>query len=91
MPKKTPEGYNILIYRLIDSDPSKLIFSNAVKSFCMFNDYRISEDLLTEGYIVIFDMKGIRLGHVTRVQFGALKTFMNYIQVKDFFKNCIIT
>lgn len=82
MPEKTPEGYNILIYRLVNTDPSKLQFAEAVKAFCMFNDYRISEDGLTEGYVVIFDMKGVKLGHLTRVQLGALRTFMIYIQVK---------
>lgn len=44
LPFKTPEGYNILVYRLSDSDPSKMHFGNAVKAFCMFNDVRISED-----------------------------------------------
>lgn len=80
MPKKTKDGYEILIYRLIDTDPSKIMFADAIKSFCMFNDVRISEDLLAEGYIVIFDMKGVRLGHITRVQLGPLKSFMAYIQ-----------
>lgn len=80
MPKKTKEGYEILIYRLIDTDPAKIIFADALKGFCMFNDIQLSEDLLAEGYIVIFDMKGVRLGHVSRVQFGPLKSFMSYIQ-----------
>lgn len=80
MPNKTKEGYEILIYRLIDTDPSKIIFADALKGFCMFNDIRLSEDLLAEGYVVVFDMKGVRLSHVARVQLGPLKSFMAYIQ-----------
>lgn len=80
MPKTTPEGYHILIYRLIDTDPSKVNFGDCMKSFCMFNDIRLSEDLLAEGYIVIFDMKGVKLSHLTRVQIGPLRSFMAYIQ-----------
>lgn len=80
MPNKTIEGYEILIYRLIETDPSKIIFADAIKGFCMFNDIRLSEDLLANGYVVIFDMKGVRLGHVSRVQLGPLKSFMTYIQ-----------
>lgn len=80
MPKTTKEGYQILIYRLIDTDPSKVLFADAIKGFCMFNDIRLSEDLLAEGYIVIFDMKGVRLAHVARVQLGPLRSFMSYIQ-----------
>lgn len=81
LPKLTKEGYRILCYRLSDYDPSKMNFGEAVKAFCMFNDVIISEDGPMEGYIVVFDMKGVRLGHLTRVQFGALRIFMAYIQV----------
>lgn len=80
MPKRTPDGYHILIYRLFDTEPAKLNFADAVKAFCMFNDYRISRDGLADGYVVVFDMKGIRLGHLSRVQLGAMRTFMAYIQ-----------
>lgn len=80
MPKKSKEGYEILIYRLVNTDPSKIMFAEAVKGFCMFNDIRLSEDLLAEGYVVIFDMKGVRLGHISRVQLGPLRSFMSYIQ-----------
>lgn len=80
MPKTTPEGYKMLIYRLVDTDPSKVHFDICIKGFCMFNDIQLSQDLLAEGYIVIFDMKGVKLGHITRVQFGPLRAFMAYIQ-----------
>lgn len=80
LPNKTPEGYEILIYRLVDTDPSKIMFSDCLKSFCMFNDIRLSEDYMADGYVVVMDMKGVRLGHVTRVQFGPLRSIMAYIQ-----------
>lgn len=80
MPKRTPEGYEMLMYRLIDTDPSKVMFADCIKGFCMFNDLRLSEDLLADGYIVVFDMKGVRFSHVTRVQIGPLRSFMAYIQ-----------
>lgn len=80
LPKTTDEGYQILSYRLVDTDPSKIIFSDAIKGFCMFNDIRLSEDKLAEGYVVIFDMKGVRLSHIARVQLGPLRAFMAYIQ-----------
>lgn len=80
LPKLTPEGYRLLCYRLSDTDPSRMNFAEAVKTFCMFNDVQISKDGPIEGYIVIFDMKGVRLGHLARVQFGPLRTFMSYIQ-----------
>ncbi|XP_063708337.1 uncharacterized protein LOC134836970 [Culicoides brevitarsis] len=80
LPKLTPEGYRLLVYRLRHTDPSKVNFGEATKAFCMFNDVQISEDGPINGYVVIFDMKGVRLGHLAKVQFGPLRTFMNYIQ-----------
>ncbi|XP_055611346.1 uncharacterized protein LOC129757959 [Uranotaenia lowii] len=80
LPKLTSEGYRLLSYRLSDFDPSRMNFAEAVKAFCMFNDVQISKDGPIEGYIVIFDMKGVRLGHLARVQFGPLRVFMSYIQ-----------
>lgn len=80
MPKTTPEGYHVLLYRLIDNDPSKVIFGDCLKAFCMFNDICLSENYLAEGYIVVFDMKGVRLGHLTRIQLSPLRSFMAYIQ-----------
>lgn len=71
----------MLCYRLSDTDPSKVNFANAVKAFCMFNDMMISQDGIIEGYIVVFDMKGLRLGHLAKIQLSALRTFMAYIQV----------
>lgn len=82
LPKATPEGYYALLYRLKDMDPSKLNFIDALKSFFAFNDVRISEDGLVPGYIVIFDMKGLSIGHLARVStcMQAVRKFMIYIQ-----------
>lgn len=49
LPKLTPEGYRVLLYSVRDSDPTKFVFADAVKGFCMFNDCVISEDGLVEG------------------------------------------
>ncbi|CAK1541742.1 unnamed protein product [Leptosia nina] len=81
LPTLTPEGHHILLYRLADTDYSKLNFADAVRVFCMFNDIKLSDDKLSEGYVVIFDMKGCSIGHLTRVTLPALRAFMQYIQV----------
>lgn len=51
LPKSTPEGYKVLLYSVRDPDPTKLVFNDAVKGFCMYNDCILSEDGLTEGYV----------------------------------------
>lgn len=80
LPKLTPDGYKVLMYTCKDPDYTKLVFADAVKGFCMFNDCALSEDGLAEGYIVLFDMKGVSLGHLARVSLPPLKAFLNYIQ-----------
>lgn len=80
LPKLSPEGYRILVYKLRNTDPSRVHFGEAVKAFCMFNDVQISEDGPINGYLILFDMEGVKLGHLAKVQFGPLRTFMNYIQ-----------
>lgn len=85
VPKTTPEGYNVLIYRLSDADTSKLQFVDAMKGFFLFNDIRLSEDSLSPGYIVIFDMKDVCLSHLAKISLSAVRKFMHYIQVSEFF------
>lgn len=53
-----------------------------MQAFNMFNDVIISIDGPINGYVVVFDMEGVCLRHLTRVQFGPLRNFMAYIQVK---------
>ncbi|XP_072382288.1 alpha-tocopherol transfer protein-like isoform X2 [Diabrotica undecimpunctata] len=80
LPKLTPEGYRMVMYAVRDGDPTKMVFSECVKTFCMFNDIVLSEDGIEDGYIVIFDMKGVQLGHLARISLPALRCFFLYIQ-----------
>ncbi|XP_065333942.1 alpha-tocopherol transfer protein-like [Cloeon dipterum] len=80
VPKSTPSGNRVLLYRLKETEPSKANFVELMKAFFVFADFRISEDGLAPGYIVVFDMKGVSIGHLTRVSLPALKKFMVYIQ-----------
>ncbi|XP_030757101.1 retinaldehyde-binding protein 1-like [Sitophilus oryzae] len=80
LPKTTPEGYRVLMYAVRDPDPTKMNFNDVVKGFCMYNDCVLSEDGLQEGYVIIFDMKDVSIGHLARVSLPALKCFLWYIQ-----------
>jgi len=80
LPKETPDGCKVIMLAVKDRDPTKLYFPDAVKGFCMFNDCVLSEDGLVNGYVVLFDMKDVQLGHLARVSLPALRAFMTYIQ-----------
>jgi CRAL/TRIO domain len=85
VPKSTPNGCRVLMFRLKETEPSKANFVELMKAFFIFADIRISEDGLAPGYIVIFDMKGVSLTHLTKVSLPALKKYMVYIQVMIIF------
>ncbi|XP_069680012.1 alpha-tocopherol transfer protein-like isoform X1 [Periplaneta americana] len=76
----SPEGYKVVLFRLVDFDASKFHFVEALKMMFMFLDMYLAEDGLRPGYIAVFDMKGATLGHLARASISAVKTFMNYIQ-----------
>nr|XP_018908181.1 PREDICTED: alpha-tocopherol transfer protein-like isoform X2 [Bemisia tabaci] len=84
LPQSTKEGYQVLLYRLKDTDTSKFNFVEALKTFFAWNDVVISERGISEGYIVVFDMNGLSFGHLARVsvQLQAVKKFMVYIQLQ---------
>ncbi|XP_069680013.1 alpha-tocopherol transfer protein-like isoform X2 [Periplaneta americana] len=77
----SPEGYKVVLFRLVDFDASKFHFVEALKMMFMFLDMYLAEDGLRPGYIAVFDMKGATLGHLARASISAVKTFMNYIQL----------
>jgi hypothetical protein len=52
-----------------------------LQAFNMFNDVVISVDGPINGYVVVFDMQGVSLRHLTIVKLGPLRNFMAYIQV----------
>lgn len=80
LPQLTPEGHRILIYRLVDPDYRKMIFEEAVRAFALINDCIVSEESLVDGYVFIFDMAGVQLGHLARVSLPPLRSFMHYVQ-----------
>ncbi|XP_069680011.1 alpha-tocopherol transfer protein-like [Periplaneta americana] len=76
----SPEGYKLVVCRLVDYDAAKFNFVEVIKMFFMFLDVYLAEDGLYPGYIIVFDMKGTTIGHFTRASVSAIKTFMNYVQ-----------
>lgn len=84
LPKSTPEGYRVIVYRLKDFDSSKLVITELIKCFCAFNWAKISEDGLVPGYVVILDMKGVTFGHFMRVtpHVASVRNILQYLQVE---------
>lgn len=86
LPKPTPEGYRVYIYKLRDTDPSKFNYADSIKAMIMYSDIRCSEDGIVPGYIITCDSKGFSMSHLTKISLGILRVFMKYIQVRDYYR-----
>lgn len=81
LPKKTADGNIIHFYRFTDPDPRKLDHASSLKALTMFVDMELSSNGPADGYILVFDMKGISLSHIPRLQFSLVRFMSNYFQV----------
>ncbi|XP_065205554.1 alpha-tocopherol transfer protein-like [Planococcus citri] len=79
-PVRDPNGYQIIFHRLKIFDASKYVFQDGVKLLSMAIDACLHVDGTAPGYIFLFDMRGVKLTHLTRLSLGALKKFFLYVQ-----------
>ncbi|XP_046979458.1 alpha-tocopherol transfer protein-like [Schistocerca americana] len=79
-PARDPHGYRILFHSLRLYEPSKYFFSDSVKLIYMTIDACNHLDGALPGYIIMFDMVGVKLGHIARVNLLLLHKFFQYVQ-----------
>jgi len=80
VPVKDPNGYQIIFHGLQQYESSKYVFVDGVKLLTMAIDACLFTEGTVPGYIFLFDMKGVRLSHLTRLSVTYLKKFFTYIQ-----------
>ncbi|XP_066908008.1 alpha-tocopherol transfer protein-like [Halyomorpha halys] len=80
LPVKDPNGYQIVLHGLRQYEASKYNFCNGVKLLAMAIDACMMVEGTVPGFIFLFDMKGVKLSHLTRLSFTFLKKFFTYIQ-----------
>ncbi|XP_067015078.2 alpha-tocopherol transfer protein-like [Anabrus simplex] len=75
-----PNGYVVGYHRLRDTEPSHYVFNDGVKLLFMGMDAGLHKYGSVPGFVIVFDMKGVRLGHLTRLNLRALHRFFIYVQ-----------
>lgn len=80
MEQKTKEGYNIIVGRLLDFEPSHYDYNNVTKCFLMMFDEVIWKNGSTPGYVFVSDATGMSFGHMTRMNLTLMKKYMRYVQ-----------
>lgn len=82
LPKKTKENYKVFIYRLNNPDLDMFNFVDAVKTFFMLADTRLTEeDDIPAGEVPIFDSANVSLKFIPKINLSVLRKYMLYTQV----------
>lgn len=76
----TPEGDIVVFHRLSSSRSADYVFDEAIKTFFMTIDSCLQKNGPRDGAIFLFDMKGVGLMHLTRVNLSSIKKFFQYLQ-----------
>lgn len=80
LPEQSPEGYDIIFHRLHHTEPSKYNFEVGVKLLFMTAEACLYKRGPQRGYIFLFDMRGVKLGHLMRLSLTSLRKFFQYVQ-----------
>lgn len=77
---KTSDGNSIVFLRLQNDSSSNYDFDNANKTFFMTLDACLSAHGPQSGLIMLFDMKHVGFGHMTKIKLKTQKAFIEYAQ-----------
>lgn len=78
MPKATAEGYEILIFRLIDKDPGKFVPLNVIRTNVTTLDGKfLTDNELINGSLSVIDLSGFSFRHFLK-NLTIYPTFSNY-------------
>ncbi|GAB1861430.1 Retinaldehyde-binding protein 1-like protein 2 [Camponotus japonicus] len=79
-PKPDQNGSRIIFHRLADSRSSRYMFNDGIKLFLMSIDADLYTEGCSPGYVFLFDMHNVRLGHLTRLSISSIRWFFEYLQ-----------
>lgn len=80
LPRPDRQGNRIIFHGLSDTNPSRYVFNEAVKLLLMTMDASLYAEGCAPGHIFLFDMRGVRIGHLTRLSVHGIRRFFEYIQ-----------
>jgi len=78
-PERTEDGCAVIFHRLYDTYFSHYDMEPSMKLLFMTLDAAIHDHPPT-GLVILFDMKGVGLMHLTKARLGLIKVFFQYLQ-----------
>ncbi|XP_018393626.1 PREDICTED: alpha-tocopherol transfer protein-like [Cyphomyrmex costatus] len=76
----TKDGYKMIFFSLLDSDPSFYDYDYSLKYTAMLTDVHFLMDGTNNGYVFIIDASKCSFGHVMKMNPFVMKKYMYYIQ-----------
>lgn len=80
LPDLTPEGYNVIFFKLARMEPEHYVQIDYIRTHHMVGDILTATKGTVKGHIVAFDMTGISFGHVARINMPVMKKNLFYLQ-----------
>ncbi|XP_053611375.1 alpha-tocopherol transfer protein-like [Plodia interpunctella] len=81
LPRKTKENYKVFLYRLNTTEIDLFNFVDAVKTFFMLADTRLTEEEdIPAGEVPIFDATNVSLKFIPKINLSVLRKYMLYTQ-----------
>lgn len=80
LPVPDPNGHRIIFHRLADTRPSRYMLNDGIKLLLMTVDVSLYTEGCSPGYVFLFDMTGVSMGHLTRLSMSSIRKFFEYIQ-----------
>ncbi|KAJ3664252.1 hypothetical protein Zmor_008435 [Zophobas morio] len=80
LPKTTPEGYIILVNKVLDERVNNFNCGNFVNLINMVATLYIHQNSFLNGVIVLFDMNGVSFGHLLKLSIRILRHALRHLQ-----------
>ncbi|XP_017850607.1 alpha-tocopherol transfer protein-like isoform X1 [Drosophila busckii] len=88
LPGLTPENYKVSLYCFRDFEASKMHHTEDTRAFFMVADCRFitlddiaRPEILSDGEVQIFDMKGTTMRHISRLTISTLRAYIKFLQL----------
>ncbi|KMZ07831.1 alpha-tocopherol transfer protein-like isoform X2 [Drosophila simulans] len=88
LPGLTPDKCKVSLYCFRDFEASKMHHTEDTRAFFMVSDCRFvtpddlaNPDVLSEGEVQIFDMKGTTMRHISRLTISTLRAYIKFLQL----------
>lgn len=75
-----PENHMVVFMKLIDCNPEHFNFPNHIRAFDMIEMLELHQNGPQQGLVMVFDMKGVVFGHLTRMSLVVMKKLFYYLQ-----------